>query len=436
MDLAREAALRGTSDATMDAITQETKRRLKGIMTTCNAEIIRKGGYGYKSNNSRLLTRKELQNSNITNEMNGRKFADASFLFSLAGVHDEELFGLFEECIISELDRFGSRESCRSIDVLQIVERLAMSGLKGQSKAYHKAAALLRGKSVRDDKEKGEFESSIDKLGSGSYSLLEDRPLLNLWRHAARQRKSTNRNVSIPIHTNDLNSLFRDPTLPLYIDLGCGFGVMSLALSERVSNINTLGCDLSAAALSYCSGISRRWNLDDRCRFLSTDSLTCLETVLEQYQGPVCGVILNFPTPYHVSILEQLPGQDLAGESLKGMKDAKEGTVVGVIDSGSGSGSGNDQLPTSSDEFILTEKIVNKCRDVLTKPSLLSQQGAQSNILDGVKNPFLFVQSNVEDVALTMRDTVERSEGFGTHAHTHSHTHTYTHSYICMYLYM
>jgi hypothetical protein len=115
-------------------------------------------------------------------EMLGRKFADAALLLALAGVEDPDLFELLTRGCEHELRRIGLRSSCRALDILQMTERLAASGIRDQS-IFHLAADILqtKGNVCRD--------MSISALRSGHFSLFELRPLKLLYNVSSKQHK-------------------------------------------------------------------------------------------------------------------------------------------------------------------------------------------------------------------------------------------------------
>ena len=75
------------------------------------------------------LAKKRLQMPEAWYELDGRKAADAAFWWALAGVKDVELFQHLVDLTAMEVQRFGSRPSCRLKDIYQILERLAASGI-------------------------------------------------------------------------------------------------------------------------------------------------------------------------------------------------------------------------------------------------------------------------------------------------------------------
>ena len=318
----------------------------------------------------------KITNKDAALEYTGRYMVDCAVKFAFAGVKDEELFELFDACIYSELKRFGGRSSCRAVDVLHIVEKLAVSGRRNSS-CYSLAAEILKAKTEDDLKIK---LSAIERLESHKFCLLDDRPLLWLFRNSAKQvkQKALEEGYIIP----NINTLFEDPSLPLYIDLGCGYGVSNLALSSstKFSKYNTLGCDVSQTAVGYAESIAHRWGIYSRCRFIHSDCQSCLQAVLSSnYVGSVEGIIVNFPSPYKLNL------------------------------EGSSSYTGNTQLPSNLNDFLLTDDVVELSR-------LLLQNRSDNSFPTHPSRRFLLLQSNVEDVAITMKAIVERSKAFDINA--------------------
>ena len=199
-------------------------------------------------------------------ELHGRKAADAALWFSLAGVVDDKSLhlNLYDELVnmtADELLRFGKNKSCRAKDVLHMVERIAMSGYVGPSvqRLYNIAADILESKTSNHEKEEvqnlvdindEEYDGNVDyqdvmsSLRDLSFGLHSNRSLLGLWRFSTRQRKQkiffqnaarhydgtfrdhvldeTEKCIS-DIKCEDKykwSHLFKDPTLPLVIDVG------------------------------------------------------------------------------------------------------------------------------------------------------------------------------------------------------------------------
>ena len=338
----------------------------------------------------------------------GRKFADAALLLSFAGVEDEEIFDKLTECFSYELKRFGARASCRAIDILQMMERMAAAGVR-QSFLFTLAANILRSK--------GEEEAavSMDSFAASAFPLFELRPLNVLYHYSSRQRKcgrQKQKEIHIREHVQEeedeevddllhdmttdayessvlsFEAIFKDPTLPLVIDLGCGFGVnlLSLAASYNSSSptVNFLGCDLASSSLRYARGISSRLGLGNHLHFLQCDVDACVASCLQSYPGEVVWVFVNFPTPYSFELLSNLAFAHTSKENATRANSDSE-----LL-------SGNRQLPTKLSDFMLTTSLVES----------ITRLFAGSGCLQ--------TQSNVEDVALMMHHLINQSKAFNT----------------------
>jgi len=110
------------------------------------------------------------------------------------------------------------------------------------------------------------------------------------------------------------SDLFADPSLPLVIDVGCGYGATLLGLSHDQARqspssgqqrFNFLGCEMSLACVRFASGLAFRWGLKSNCAFVKVEALQCLEWINYSYEGPVTWILLQFPTPFAFSFSSQ-----------------------------------------------------------------------------------------------------------------------------------
>ena len=436
--------------------------------------------------------------------MTGRKYADVAFNFAMGGVDDCELFDLLERGHVSEVSRFGHRRSCGVMDLVQMTEKLACAGTIDQS-IFGLVGQLVRGK------EQHKTCLSLRDMENGRYSLLSDHPLRMLWRFAAKQRKhgrqrkgagreetvegtatslfggagddvddySENGNgeeeedpppptcsnshtephrtdvpaqVSPPPYSfigQSLNDLFLDVSLPLVLDLGCGFGVAQLglcmstllgdneplhaiSLTSRTTSsppaedsatvtskrprletithpsVNFLGCDMSPQAVGYASGISRRWGITGCCAFVTGDVTEFLRWVRAEmdrgvYTGPVCWACVNFPTPYSQSLL----GDVIKTYSGHGIATHEQGNGQ-EQGRGGGKRGGNSQLPACLSHFMVTPTLIRLCTELFSSHGLVAK-GREGGAVNGV----LYMQSNAEDVGVVM-NWIVRAAGDGT----------------------
>jgi len=367
-------------------------------------------------------------------ELRGRKAADAVFWFALAGVRDngekdedsdeKELdFSLFEaltHICLEELTRFGKRSSCRAMDIMHIIERVAAAGITTETfqKLQKEAAVCLESKNKHDIAEL-DRRGVLKCLRRGEFELHSERSLLWIWRFSAKQRKQkqilttlekpletiddckdddeneeevneTNGGTNNPtLHRVEIdwNDMFEDPSLPLVIDIGCGMGVSILGLStlkDRSENdtsnnspmlnsidwsgCNYLGADLSRLAINFATRISQRWQINGRTQFIVRSGEETLEEIINTYPGKVQLCMIQFPTPFRfVSDDERSDSEDLFGDETLG----------------------NQQLPNNAfNGFMVSRNLLN-----LALSTLDSDSGR------------LLLQSNVEDVAVFMKNT-------------------------------
>jgi len=320
-------------------------------------------------------------------DIRGRSSADAAFAFAMAGVTDEDLYEVLALIASLELKRVGQRPSFRSKYVLQMVEKLAASGINNDGDLYRVAADCLASK--------GEHMDVAEKLSRpNEFNLFSTRPLLWLWRFSARQRKV----ASVPMGQRREDEVgvnkystskgdwvrgFDDPSLPLVVDIGCGMGISPLGLAsiDQMSQdsfnsspegsllgeinwreCNYVGGDLSQLCLGYRRSIARRWGLNGSLQFAHGSALELLESVDSHYQGMVALIMIQFPTPFQ-------------------LKDT-----------------GNPQLPSDIEAgFMVSNELLKKTNTVLEH-----------------SGGFLLLQSNCEDVAVTMRETAEHSAGLAS----------------------
>ena len=280
----------------------------------------------------------------------GRSAADAAFAFALAGAVDHALFDMLADQQSAEFRRW---RRAQPLATLQACERLVAAGLPPQHAVFATAAAVHE-------------EGGCAQQAAAVRALRFDstRSLLWLWRRAKSMRK-----VDAPSAVSSAAALssvaFADPSLPLVVDLGCGFGTSLLGLLEHglsgVGACNVLGCDASAAKMAFASGIAARRGHAPRAAFVSASASEVVAWLGREHEGRLGGVLVQFPTPFAV-------------------------------------GGGNSQLPTGDgDGYMLSTDLLRAIKDAMT-----TSDGA-----------FLLVQSNVEDVAVRARAD---AEAVGMHA--------------------
>ena len=328
----------------------------------------------------------------------GQVIAQAASQFFLAGVSSESLFKCFCRGIsLSLLYSFADRSTWPSLShVRDILEHLAICGYLGKDDVMQDIFSYLKLMSHDSNSSQDfisevlEFLSSYEQEEQGFWLHMSDgRPLKRLWELSARKKKVRDVHTKLTPGTrhveshhrlawkNQISNELRGSPKPLVLDLGCGYGVslLGLAFSRQRLNLqdcNFIGCDLSAAAISYANNLSQKWGLSSFCRFYTAPVEAFLEWCSSNYHGPIIKILIQFPTPY------KLPTGPTS-----------------VYSEGKGS-KGNLQLPSLDNGFMVTPKLID-----LALSSLRS---------DGM----LFIQSNVEDVAVTIRGLVEYSSTFSS----------------------
>ncbi|CAE7850557.1 unnamed protein product [Symbiodinium necroappetens] len=287
----------------------------------------------------------------------GRQAADLAIVLALAGCADQSLFDELGSITKKEIDRVAGKSAL--ITMQQIVEKCAAAGYRqcDYPQLFHAGLSALQRLNCPNS-------SGLTDLKKGVYSLHSERPLRWLFRHATRQgRKSIP-----PVEAADLSESVKElnsGTQSLVVDLGCGFGVSSLGLA--VSGFGVLAVDASAHCVGFARSMAKRWRLSPRkLGIVHADAEQALLTVTKEYLGDVSWVLINFPTPF--ANLES-NGTDAFS-------------------------SGNSHLPRSisSDDFMANKRMIRAARDCLLK------RGGSGMLL---------VQSNVEDLAVSLRDLAE-----------------------------
>jgi tRNA G46 methylase TrmB len=341
----------------------------RSTLETAHAALdVASSGSVYNAGELHELVEKAKNRLHLTlgTDLRGRLSADAAFSFAMAGVMDVELYGMLATVACNEFRRLGKRPSFRSKYILQMVEKLAASGMRGID-AYRVAADCLQFK--------GEHLDVADVMLSedDDFDLLSTRPLLWLWRFSSRQSKVVPGDSSV-FDSSWIDSL-ADSKKSLVVDIGCGMGVSLLGLATPFGNdefanspeghlldytgwkdANLVGCDLVGVTVGYAQGIVKRWNLNERLQYAYHSAQDFMEEIETSYGGNVPLVMIQFPSPYRL--------EDKAA--------------------------GNTQLSSVDDGFMVSKELLNTVARVLEKSGGL-----------------LLLQSNVEDVAVTMRHLAE-----------------------------
>ena len=315
-------------------------------------------------------------------DLRGRLAADAAFNFGMAGIR-----GIQGNMLLDRLLQIATRELKRkghraSFPTRHMIEKFASVGaLQQMEGTTENTTAKIFLSEVA--KLSSNFESNSDKVQWHS-----DSSLLWLWRFSKRQPKPSGDLISRPFQRKILTELFENSTRPLIIDIGCGMGVSLLGLATCTedygllplsipwSEYNYLGIDTNPLLVDYGNGVASRWGLSQHVKFISAPAQSYLDYVADEqqhssYLGNIQLIMFQFPTPYQLSFQSK-----------------------------------NQQLPKDahSDGFLVTPEL---CKTI-------------QKLLSSNCHGYLLLQSNCEDVAIHMRETVENMdtniqlEDFGT----------------------
>ena len=310
-------------------------------------------------------------------ELHGRKPVDALLNLALAGCGTRWLYDELSHHADDEVKKWGRRKSCSSMTLAQLAERAAAAGCLSPLPLFDTIGTILV--------ERGEptYETTATALASGEYSLgASDAAARWVYRASSRCDKEASASADGFQMASDWGDSaggsidgsfagFEDSSRPLTIDLGCGFGVGPLVYSHSLDEWqgdNLLGCDLSASGIGYARGLASRWGVSGRCKFVRDDARAVLRAARRSTVG-VRRILLSCPTPY-----AQVVPTDTS------------------TDVGEAVSSGNAQLPSShvDTSFLGHAEIFDEMAR-----SMVPGEGQ------------LYLSSNVEDVALTLKRNAE-----------------------------
>lgn len=366
-------------------------------------------------------------------EMHGRKAADAAFNFALAGIADGAVFGCLADLLQNELRRLGQGQPTAIL--LALAEKLAAAGVDGSHGVFGTIAAMLEraqpssqgGAAAAEPSTSGSRSGGAGggtaavlrgwRAGGPPLELFDSRPLLWLGRHARRQRKRTRADPPLLPAGALLPAQLAAAPSAICIDLGCGFGILPLGLAAAAreeaeapagqrrrgsspvalllaSEPLVVGCDLSAPAIAYAAAMAARLGLSARLAFATASAAESLEWAARSCgEAGALGVLINFPTPYR----QRADG----GEGEDGGESEGEGADEPVEEAAERTEAyrGNAQLPMR-DGFMANERLVCAAVEAVAARPCAEGRHVPS---------FLYLSTNVEDVAVHMRAHVERA---------------------------
>ncbi len=335
----------------------------KNDITEVEIEIVK----NYLSN---LLTH------DITDKI-GRKYADFAFNFALCGVCDSELYDLLFKVSTKELLRYGNRNSCRLVDVITVLEKLAISGLRNEQFDSLKELLMQKKSLVKDKK-----LVTVDDVIGSKLSLFSLYPLLSMYSYLSRQPKVTRANGFSFSDDNDINELFHfNNSYPIVLELGCGFGINLLKLQSQYKNFNYIGIDLNSQSIAYSNSIAKRWNVAHQLKFIFGDVKVLIQKLIDLTKNSTSNrpiidtIIVNFPTPFSVCIYD---GRD-------------DSDIIHHV-------KGNSQLPKVEEEFMLSRSTLEMIQQLFLLQKEMSPTHRNN----------LYVQSNIEDIIIHVKSEIEQ----------------------------
>lgn len=366
-------------------------------------------------------------------------YSESAFLLSLSGIKNRIVYDIIVRNILFLLSNLSFAPNDDFKPFVDILELLAISGVRTQQNnsetGFSSFVEIVQGIVPLIDGRPNEVSSALhnflrDMCAGESFGYWlhsqSGGPLMALWTHSTKQKKVRcvfNEETVLPPGTRkaklcqysprddarngkkrskviwggDSPLGFADMSLPLVVDVGCGFGVSLLGVaimaeySSRhetetlpIGNWNCLGCDLSSHCIRYAQSVSMRWNLSDRCRFCVAPAEDFVEWVKDFYPGPVIWLLIQFPTPYVLQGKSEEMNRNIQLPVLSMDREDKcnEETTNGENEEDSG--------------FMVTNKLL----ETLLSIAVANKESQPSPTK-------FYIQSNVEDVAVTIKNKVE-----------------------------
>ncbi|KAF8061311.1 trmB [Scenedesmus sp. PABB004] len=104
-----------------------------------------------------------------------------------------------------------------------------------------------------------------------------------------------------PTPAPDWRASYADPTLPLFVDCGCGPGRFLLLLARHDGragrDMNYLGLEIRQPLVERANKWAAELGLGGRVRYVFTNVSVSLAGLLASYPGPVAGLSAQFPDP-------------------------------------------------------------------------------------------------------------------------------------------
>ncbi|XP_062082346.1 uncharacterized protein LOC133788764 isoform X2 [Humulus lupulus] len=103
---------------------------------------------------------------------------------------------------------------------------------------------------------------------------------------------------SVPVQVPHWNQVFRDPTLPLMVDIGSGSGRFLMWLGKRNAGVrNYLGLEIREKLVNRAQYWVKEINLDN-VHFIFANATNSFKQVVSTYPGPLMMVSILCPDPH------------------------------------------------------------------------------------------------------------------------------------------
>ncbi|KAG2444034.1 hypothetical protein HYH02_009232 [Chlamydomonas schloesseri] len=129
--------------------------------------------------------------------------------------------------------------------------------------------------------------------------------LMELWDGTGKTRvrqhvNPLRREFQVPAAAPDWSAVFADPTLPLAVDIGSGYGRFLLLLQRNNPNrqINYLGIEIRRSLVDRSNEWVSRLGLSGRVHYVFANATVSLEALLAGYPGPLTDAFVQFPDPH------------------------------------------------------------------------------------------------------------------------------------------
>jgi tRNA (guanine-N7-)-methyltransferase len=106
------------------------------------------------------------------------------------------------------------------------------------------------------------------------------------------------RELQEPTKPLEWASIYEDPTKPLILDIGAGYGRFLLGLMQVETSKNALGLEIRDPIITRANEWASHLGLDRRVHFVRSNATVSISTVLETYPGPIELVTIQFPDPH------------------------------------------------------------------------------------------------------------------------------------------